>query len=51
MNVWGYLSSLADYGIRCALTEECDRTYIINQLMQVLDLSGYEETEGADLPL
>ena len=51
MNINMYLASLVQYGINKGLIEECDRTYIINQLLQHLNLDSYEETAPQPLPL
>ena len=46
-----YISSLVQYGISRGLIEECDRTYMINQLLQHLNLDSYEDTAPQALPL
>ena len=45
------ISSLVQYGISRGLIEECDRTYMINQLLQHLNLDSYEDTAPQALPL
>ena len=51
MNVNSYIASLVQYGLNTGLIENCDKTYIINQLLQVLKLDSYAETEPQELPL
>jgi len=46
-----YLSSLAQYGVDCGLIQPCDRTYIINMLLQALALDSYTDTPPQPLPL
>ena len=46
-----YIASLVQYGLNKGLIEPCDKTYIINQLLDVLQLNSYEEAEPPDLPL
>ena len=51
MTVSTYLSSLVQYGVNRGLIEECDRTYITNQLLQALNLDSWEPAAPAELPL
>ena len=51
MSINMYISSLVQYGISRGLIEECDRTYMINQLLQHLNLDSYEDTAPQALPL
>ena len=51
MTAYTYLSSLVQYGLNCGLIEECDKTYITNQLLQVLCLDSYEAAAPIDMPL
>ena len=51
MHVNIYLSSLVQYGLRTGLIETCDRIYITNRLLQVMQLDRYEDAEPLDLPL
>lgn len=46
-----YLYSLVQYGINHQLIEECDRTYIVNHLLDALSLHEYKSAEAEDLPL
>ena len=43
MNVNGYISALAKYGIDRGLIEECDKTWAINQIIDALGLHAYNE--------
>ncbi|MDD6023456.1 MAG: UDP-glucose--hexose-1-phosphate uridylyltransferase [Oscillospiraceae bacterium] len=51
MNVDTYIASLVQYGIHCGLIEECDRTYITNQLLQTLSLDSYTPVEPVEMSL
>ena len=51
MNVNSYIASLIRYGIEHKLIEECDRTYIVNRLLDALSLRDYESAKALDLPL
>ena len=51
MHVNIYISSLVQYGLRTGLIETCDRIYITNRLLQVMQLDRYEDAEPLDLPL
>lgn len=51
MNVNCLLASLVQYGLKHALIEECDQTFILNQLLDALALHSFEPVKAADLPL
>ena len=51
MNINTYLASLVQYGLDTGLIEGCDKTYITNQLLQVLQLDSYEPAEPYNFPL
>ena len=51
MNINNYIASLVQYGLDTGLFEDCDKTYITNQLLQVLQLDAYEPAEPMNLPL
>ena len=51
MEVDTCIASLIQYGLDCGLIEPCDRTYLINQLLQTLKLDSYHPAEPAKLPL
>lgn len=51
MSINMYLSSLVQYGIDKGLIEECDRKYMINQLLHSLNLDSYVETQPKQMPL
>ena len=51
MTVSTYRSSLVQYGVNCGLIEECDRTYITNQLLQALSINSFEPGAPAEMPL
>ena len=42
MNVNVYLTSLVQYALNKGLIEPCDRIYVTNQLLQVMQLDSYE---------
>ena len=46
-----YLASLVQYGLNTGLIQDCDKTYILNQLLQILQLDIWEDTAAEDLPL
>ncbi|MBQ3134591.1 MAG: UDP-glucose--hexose-1-phosphate uridylyltransferase [Oscillospiraceae bacterium] len=46
-----YIASLVDYGVRTGLIEACDKTYITNQLLQVLELDDCSPALPQDMPL
>ena len=45
--VYDAIKRLAEYGVQTGLISELDRTYAVNQLLEVLGLDEYEEPEGA----
>ena len=45
MNINFYISALVNYGISKELFAECDKTFIINRLLAVLQLDSYTEEE------
>lgn len=51
MDVNCLLASLVEYGLKHALIEESDQTFILNQLLDALALHSFELVEPADLPL
>ena len=51
MDVNCLLASLVQYGLKHALIEECDQTFILNQLLDALALHSFEPVNAADLPL
>ena len=51
MNRDTYIASLVDYGVRTGLIEACDKTYITNQLLQVLQLDDCAPAQAEKLPL
>ena len=51
MNIHTYLASLVQYGLDTGLIEPCDKTYITNQLLQVLQLDSCEPAEPCNLSL
>ena len=51
MTVDTYLASLVQYGLKTGLIEACDKIYIRNQLLEVMQLDGVEEAAPAELPL
>ena len=51
MDVNCLLASLVQYGLKHALIEECDQTFILNQLLDALALHSFEPVKAADLPL
>ena len=46
-----YIASLVQYGLHTGLIEECDKTYITNQLLETLGLYEYKEAETKEIPL
>ena len=46
-----YIASLVQYGLDTGLIEACDKTYITNQLLQVLQLDSYEEAQPQAMAL
>ena len=51
MNTNIYIASLVQYGLDTGLIESCDKTYITNQLLQVLQMDSYEPAEPLNQPL
>ena len=51
MNVNTYIDALVQYGLDKKLIEPCDRTFVINQLLAVMQLDNYTQTEPETLPL
>ena len=51
MNTNQYISALVQYGLDTELFQPCDRTFIINRLLEALKLDAYEPTESGSLPL
>ena len=51
MNVNTYITALVQYGLSKELFEPCDKAFIINQLLGVLELNSYEPAETQTLPL
>ena len=51
LNTNNYIASLMQYGLDTGLIEDCDETYITNQLLQTLSLDSYEPAEPLNLPL
>ena len=51
MNVNTYIDALVQYGLDKKLIEPCDRTFVINQLLAVMQFDSYEQTEPEVLPL
>ena len=46
-----YVASLVQYGLDKGLIEESDRTYITNQVLQLMELDSYEPAEPLETPL
>ena len=51
MTVNGYLTALVEYGLKTGLIQDCDRTYIINQLLMTMGLDSYEEEAAPPMEL
>lgn len=51
MNINSYISALVNYGISKELFAECDKTFIINRLLAVLQLDSYTEEECRPISL
>lgn len=51
MNVHTLLASLVQYGIDKQLIEPCDKSYVINQLLDHLGLTSYTEAQPAPMML
>lgn len=41
------IAALADYGVRTGLIEPADRVWAVNRLLEVMELSDYQEPGGA----
>ena len=52
MTVNGYLTALVEYGLKTGLIQDCDRTYIVNQLLMEVETPGLsrEYTENNIIP-
>ena len=46
-----YIASLVQYGLNAGMIEECDTTYITNQLLETLGLYESKEAEAKEMPL
>ena len=46
-----YIASLVQYALDCELIEPCDKLYITNQLLQVMELDSYEEAQPQEFEL
>ena len=46
-----YISSLVQYGLRTGLIEEADRTYVTNQILQLMQLDSYEPVPAVKMQL
>ena len=51
MTVNGYLTALVEYGLKTGLIQDCDRTYIVNQLLMAMGLDSYEEEAAPSMEL
>ena len=51
MTVNGYLTALVEYGLKTGLIQDCDRTYIVNQLLMTMGLDSYEEEAAPPMEL
>ena len=51
MDVNTYISALARYGLNKGLFEPCDKAFIINQLISLLQLDSYTPAEPVSMPL
>ena len=51
MNVDVFISALVQYGLNKELFTACDRTFIINQLLSILQLDSYTPAESRSMPL
>jgi len=49
--MYAYLEALVQYALERNLIEECDKNYITNQLLQVMNEPTYEPAEPAEAPL
>ena len=51
MTVNGYLTALMEYGLKTGLIQDCDRTYIVNQLLMTMGLDSFEEEAAPQMEL
>ena len=51
MTVNGYLTALVEYGLKTGLIQDCDRTYIVNQLLMTMELDSFEEEAAPQMEL
>ncbi len=51
MDINTYISALAQYGLSKGLFEPCDKAFIINQLLSILQLDSYTPAESVSMPL
>ena len=51
MEVNSYISALIQYGLCKKLFEPCDKTYITNRIIEVLQLDEFQPNETRLLPL
>ena len=51
MTVNGYLTALVEYGLKTGLIQDCDRTYIVNQLLMTMGLDSFEEEAAPPMEL
>ena len=51
MTVNGYLTALVEYGLKNGLIQDCDRTYIVNQLLMTMGLDSFEEEAAPQMEL
>ncbi|HIR09026.1 MAG TPA: UDP-glucose--hexose-1-phosphate uridylyltransferase [Candidatus Avoscillospira stercoripullorum] len=51
MTVNGYLTALVEYGLKTGLIQDCDRTYIVNQLLMTMELDSFEEEAAPPMEL
>jgi len=46
-----YIASLVQYGLRTGLIEEADKTYVTNQILQLMELDSYEPAAPVKIQL
>ena len=46
-----YIASLVQYGLNTGMIEECDKTYITNQILETLGMHEYVEATSQEMPL
>ena len=51
MEVNAYISALIQYGLCKKLFEPCDKTYITNRILEILQLNEFQMEEVRPLPL